>query len=131
MFEELKKNIKEISLKLKSIDKKVAIDEYLALMRKKAELEKKLTDKKIKLIEIQKNRKERSRREHVKFFVGGIIAKHYPEIIELKTDKEIENAIEKILKIENKNQDYFELNADKFEIITRDGEEFYRIKKQN
>ena len=131
MFEELKTNIKEISLKLKSIDKKVAIDEYLSLIREKAELEKKLADKKIRLIELEKNKKDRSRREHVKFLAGGIIAKYYPKILELSSDKEIENAIEKILKIENKNQDYFELNADKFEIITRDGEEFYRIKKQN
>ena len=130
MFEELKTNIKEISLKLKSIDKKVAIDEYLSLIREKAELEKKLADKKIRLIELEKNKKDRSRREHVKFLAGGIIAKYYPEILELSDDEKIKNAVEKVLKIENKNQDYFEINADKFETIMKDGEEFIRLKKQ-
>ena len=130
MFEELKTNIKEISLKLKSIDKKVAIDEYLSLIREKAELEKKLADKKIRLIELEKNKKDRSRREHVKFLAGGIIAKYYPNIFELKTDEDIENAVKKVLRIENQNQDYFEINADKFEIIEKDGEEYYKVKKQ-
>lgn len=130
MFEELKKNIKEISLKLKSIDKKVAIDEYLSLVKQKAELERKLTNKKIRFIELEKNKKDRSRREHAKFLIGGIIAKYYPEILELSDDEKIKNAVEKILKHENKNSDYFEMNKDKFEIFTRDGEECYRIKKQ-
>ena len=130
MFEELKTNIKEISLKLKSIDKKVAIDEYLSLVKQKAELERKLTNKKIKFIEMEKNKKERSKREHVKFLIGGIIAKCYPKILELSSDKDIETEIYKILKIENKNSDYFEMNKEKFEIIKRDGEKYYKVKKQ-
>lgn len=131
MFEELKTNIKEISLKLKSIDKKVAIDEYLSLIREKAELEKKLADKKIRLIELEKNKKDRSRREHVKFLAGGIIAKYYPKILELSSDKEIENAIEKILKIEQGEKNYYEMNEDKFETVVIDGEEYIKLKKQN
>jgi hypothetical protein len=130
MFEELKNSIKEVSQKIKNIDKKTAVDEYLSLVKQKAELEKKLTDKKIKLIEMQKNKKDRSRREHVKFLAGGIIAKYYPNIFELKTDEDIENAVKKVLRIENQNQDYFEINADKFEIIEKDGEEYYKVKKQ-
>ena len=131
MFEELKTNIKEISLKLKSIDKKVAIDEYLSLVKQKAELERKLTNKKIKFIEMEKNKKERSKREHVKFLIGGIIAKCYPKILELSSDKEIENAIEKILKIEQGEKNYYEMNEDKFETVVIDGEEYIKLKKQN
>ncbi len=129
MFEELKNSIKEVSQKIKNIDKKTAVDEYLSLIRKKVELERKLTDKKIKLIEIQKNKKDRSRREHVKFLAGGVVTKYYPKILELSSDKEIENEIEKILKTENKSNDYFELNAEKFETVVRDGEEYLKLKK--
>ena len=67
------------------------------MVKQKAELEKKLTDKKIKLIEMQKNKKERSRREHIKFLIGGIIVKHYPQFSELSNDKEIENENEYLL----------------------------------
>jgi hypothetical protein len=130
MFDELKKSIKEISEKMKNVDKKTAIDEYLELMKKKAELEKKLNELKIKSIEAEKNKKERNKNNHIKFLAGGIIAKYYPEILELSDDEKIKNAVEKILKHENKNSDYFEMNKDKFEIFTRDGEECYRIKKQ-
>jgi len=129
MFEELKKSIKDISQKIKIVDKKNAIDEYLSLIRKKVELEKKLANKKIKLIEIQKNKKDRSRREHAKFLIGGIIAKHYPQFLELN-DKEIENEIEKILKNEQSEKNYYELNADKFETVMKDGEEYIKLKKQ-
>jgi hypothetical protein len=129
MFEELKKNIKEISLKLKSIDKKVAIDEYLSLVKQKAELERKLTNKKIRFIELEKNKKDRSRREHAKFLIGGIIAKYYPEILELSDDEKIKNTIEKILKNEQSEKNYYELNAEKFETVVRDGEEYLKLKK--
>ena len=131
MFEDLTKKKKEIIEKIRKIDKKTAIDEYLSLIREKAELEKKLADKKIRFIELEKNKKERSRKEHTKFFAGGIIAKYYPSILELKSDAEIENAIEKVLKVENQSNDYFEMNADKFENIKIDGEEYVKLKKQN
>ncbi len=131
MFNELKNSIKEVSDKIKSIDKKVAIDEYLLLLKEKSALEKKLNELKIKSIEREKNKKQRSKNNHVKFLVGGVVVKHYPNILKFSNDKDIETAIDKILKIENQNNDYYEINKEKFEIITRDGEEYYKVKKQN
>ena len=130
MFEELITKKKEIIDKIRKIDKKSAVEEYLMLIREKAELEKKLADKKIRFIELEKNKKERSRKEHIKFFVGGIIAKYYPSILELKSDAEIENTIKKVLKVENQSNNYFEINKDKFETVIRDGEEYLKLKKQ-
>ncbi len=130
MFEDIKNSIKDISEKLKAVNKKTAVDEYLSLMKEKAELEKKLNDKKIRFLELKRNQKERNKNNHIKFFIGGIIAKHYPQISKLKTDKEIEDYLEKILKIANQENDYYKLNADKFETKIIDGEEYIKFRKK-
>ena len=131
MFNEIRQKLNDVKMQIKTIDKKTAINEYLSLLRQKAELEKKINDVRIKAIEREKNKKQRNKNNHVKFLVGGVVVKHYPNILKFSNDKDIETAIDKILKIENQNNDYYEINKEKFEIITRDGEEYYKVKKQN
>ena len=101
MFDEIRKKLNDVKLQIKKIDKKAAVDEYLSLLRQKAELEKKINDVRIKAIEREKNKKQRNKNNHVKFLIGGIIIKHYPQFLSLSNDKEIESEVEKVLKIEN------------------------------
>ncbi len=101
MFNEIRQKLNDVKMQMKTIDKKTAIDEYLLLLREKAELEKKINDVRIKAIQREKNKKERSRKNHIKFLAGGVVVKHYPQFLELSNDIEIENEIEKVLKIKN------------------------------
>ena len=96
MFDEIRKNLTGLKEKIKGIDKKVALKEYLSLIKRKIELEAELNKKKsayyAELAKIQ-DRKARKKTEHFKFVCGGIVLKLYPEFEKLQGQNEL---IEKI-----------------------------------
>ena len=91
MFEDLRKGINDLKLRMKGIDKKVVVEEYLNLLKRKIELEAELNKKKsayyAELAKIQ-DRKARKKTEHFKFFFGGLVLRDNPEILKKYTSKE-------------------------------------------
>ena len=91
MFEDLRKSINDLKLKIKGIDKKVVLEEYLNLLKRKIELEAELNKKKsayyAELAKIQ-DRKARKKTEHFKFLLGGLVLRDNPEILEKYISKE-------------------------------------------
>jgi hypothetical protein len=83
MINELKKQFTEIKSKIKGIDKKAAVDEYLKLIREKTEIEAELASEKSKLyahIAKEKSKLARRKSDHEKFILGGIVKKYYENI---------------------------------------------------
>ena len=96
MFDEIRKNLTGLKEKIKGIDKKAAVEEYLALTKQKIELEAELNRKKAGYyaeIAKLKDRTARKKQEHFKFVCGGIVLKLYPELEKLQGQNEL---IEKI-----------------------------------
>ena len=91
MFEDLRKSINDLRLKIKGIDKKVVVEEYLNLLKRKIELEAELNKKKsayyAELAKV-KDRQARKKTEHFKFLLGGLVIRDNPQILEKYTSKE-------------------------------------------
>ena len=91
MWNDIRESIKNIKSKLKSLDKKVVVDEYLNLLKRKIELEAELNKKKsayyAELGKV-KDRQARKKTEHFKFLLGGLVIRDNPQILEKYTSKE-------------------------------------------
>ena len=99
MFEEIRKNLNGLKEKIKGIDKKAAVEEYLSLIKRKIELEAELAEKKSKYyMEVSKlkDRQARKKEEHFKFVIGGLVLKQNPWILKNLNKERLEQISFKI-----------------------------------
>ena len=93
MFDEIRKNLTNLKSKIKTIDKKAAVDEYLKLIREKTEIEAELAEKKSKYyaeLAKLKDRQVRKKEEHFKFLIGGLVLKQNPQILKNLSKERLE-----------------------------------------
>lgn len=104
MFNKIRQKLNDVKSQIKKIDKKTAIEQYLALTKLKAEIEAELNrEKSAYYAEIAKlkNREARKKLEHFKFILGGLLLKIYPNIEKLqgKSGEELEKDFKEFIEL--------------------------------